>query len=77
MSSEDLLKLGLDPGSDAGTKWLHTLVIYGTAAEIMKSLPKFDDEVVTIEEGKPIQKRILPNRETKNAVKYFIRLCRV
>lgn len=76
LNIEKLVRLVLDTDADAGTNILKALVIDGKAAEIIKSLPKFCDEKMTIPEGNPDEQRAVSNRETKNAVKYFIRLCR-
>lgn len=76
LTSGELVKLGLDPVCHAGSKRLKCLVIDGTAAGILKKLPKFSDHTITISEGKASRQRLVSNRETKNAITFFIRLCR-
>lgn len=70
-----MVKLRLNADPYAGTKRFKAFVIYGRATGIIKSLQKFSDEKMIIPEGKPGEQRVVANRETENAMKYFIRFC--
>lgn len=52
LSARELVDIGLNPEKDRGTKRFKELEIDRTAAGIIKTLPKFSDETMTILEGK-------------------------
>lgn len=77
LGDREAVDIGLDLVSDAGTWRLKTLVIDRNAAGILKPRPTLSDEATTLADGKPDTEHVISNHETKNAVKYFIRLYRV